>query len=131
MGYVLDSLLRFDVSESTEVFPFRQNPPEELGTSAPTSNRLYFEGIEFRSGKVYAPSVFNPGSSIYHWDEEYYPRGDPNSLLTPSITNGESNHVLGELTCDLLLAIGYPVRDSSLCGTDLGQDENSNSQPET
>lgn len=40
--------------------------------------------------KLYAPTAYSNGSTLYHLDETTYPKGDPNSLMTPNIANAEA-----------------------------------------
>ncbi|WP_461098926.1 T9SS type A sorting domain-containing protein [Spirosoma luteolum] len=47
--------------------------------------------------RIYAPSVFDRGSSIYHLDEATYLAKDTNSLMTPQIGNAEAIHTPGPL----------------------------------
>jgi hypothetical protein len=98
-------------------FPWSTNPPTSTLTAsqAVVSKNLFFQGTSL-SGKLFAPTVPNPGSSVYHFDEATYPAGDPDSLMTPSVRNGEANHSPGRLVCDLLVTIGYPIPDLSVCG---------------
>ncbi len=64
-----------------------------------TGNSLYFNGpiVEKTSGKakLYAPSTYQAGSSIYHTDENIYPAGDANSLMTPVVGAAEAIHSPG------------------------------------
>jgi Secretion system C-terminal sorting domain len=40
--------------------------------------------------KLYAPTTYSEGSTLYHLDEATYPAGTPNSLMTPNIANAEA-----------------------------------------
>ncbi len=69
--------------------------------------------------KLYAPSEFNDGSSIYHLNESTYPAGDDNSLMTYAAARGEAIHNPGPLATGILEDIGWtnlwlrhdPVKD--------------------
>ncbi len=67
----------------------------ELG-DALVSGNLFFNSFAFPTAndrpKLYAPSSWSSGSSIAHLDEATYPAGDPNSLMSPSFSYGESIH---------------------------------------
>jgi hypothetical protein len=41
--------------------------------------------------KLYAPIPYSAGSSIYHLDEQQYPKNDPNELMTPNISGTNRN----------------------------------------
>ena len=66
---------------------------------------------------TYAPSPFNPGSSYSHWDENAYPAGDPNSLMSPFISQGEGIHDPGMVTLGFMEDMGW-----SICGGSLSVD---------
>lgn len=57
--------------------------------------------------KVYAPAEFNSGSSISHLDENTYPAGDTNSLMSPKLSRGEAIHNTGPLVNAILADMGY------------------------
>ena len=72
---------------------------------------------------LYAPSTFNVGSSISHWDEDTYPAGNPNSLMTPIQNMSESNFNVGDITRGLLKDIGWELNNSKLFPIILGEVE--------
>jgi hypothetical protein len=86
-----------------------------------TSGRLFWSGPRgtARAGgsrpQLYAPPVFEPGSSYAHLDEARYPRGDPDSLMTPLVGNGEVIHDPGPIALGMLEDQGWtvPVRVGS------------------
>jgi hypothetical protein len=53
--------------------------------------------------KLYAPPIFDPGSSISHLDEDTYPSGTPDALMTPRMPKGEVFHTLGNLLPAMML----------------------------
>jgi hypothetical protein len=92
-------------------------------------DQLYFNGPLLRNysqlkrylnlrAKLYAPTTWDPGSSISHLDESQTLR--ENSLMTPSIGFGEALHDPGKYTFSILGDIGWintkvihtPVRDT-------------------
>jgi len=118
--YLFDFGIRYDVEDSFG-FPYTTNPPSSstIARQATTSGSLFFQGDEFRNGKLWAPDVFSPGSSIYHWDEIEYPAGNINSLMTPLVSNGEVIHIIGPLACDVLQTLGYTLNNEGLCSSDV------------
>lgn len=97
---------------------FYPNISEELG-DALTGSSLFFdgpfasEGAQISTGpeipRVYAPSPWNPGSSIAHLDELTYRPGDVNSLMTPRIGAGETERSPGPVMCGQFADIGWTL----------------------
>jgi hypothetical protein len=86
-----------------------QSPSRELHGQL-TSDNLKFcqEGSTNQLNTVdwiYAPSVWNDGSSIYHL--KGYSYGEENSLMTPSARKGEAIHNPGEITMEILAELGW------------------------
>lgn len=72
-----------------------------------TGNNLFFNGpiLKQKTGqraKLYAPSTFDRGSSLYHLDENTYPARNPNSLMTPQLANAEAIHAPGPLVLNIM-----------------------------
>lgn len=57
--------------------------------------------------RLYAPPNFTVGSSIYHLNDQSYPYGTPNALMTSSAGSGEAIHNPGPLTTGLLYDLGW------------------------
>jgi len=57
--------------------------------------------------KLYAPSKWNDGSSIYHLNDATYPFTNENSLMTHAIGKGEAVHDPGPITNGILADIGW------------------------
>jgi len=78
-----------------------------------TSNNLLFDSPIARSVNagsapwLYAPGVYDPGSSIAHLNEYTYPSGNPNSLMTPFVSFGEAIHDPGPITLAIFAEIGW------------------------
>jgi hypothetical protein len=91
------------------------NPNSLLNLLKNNSNKLYFylNGISSISllPKLYSPSQFLSGSSIYHLDEYKYITGSPNSLMTPFINSGERILTLGSLGLSIMESIGWKTRN--------------------
>ncbi len=86
-----------------------KSPSKELHGQL-TSDNLKFcqEGSASQVSTVdwiYAPSVWNEGSSIYHL--KGYSYGEENSLMTPSARKGEAIHNPGEITMEILSELGW------------------------
>ena len=88
------------------------SPSEELAT------QLTGRGLSLNSplvvarnnslkGAVYAPADYSAGSSIAHLDENTYPKGDKNSLMTPSINSAEVIHNPGPIVMGILKDMGW------------------------
>jgi hypothetical protein len=100
------------------------NPSEEL-YRAFTSNLLYsgsYLGTKWNNNnrpRLYAPSSFNDGSSLYHLNGLTYPFGNPNSLMTHATGRGEAIHSPGPIALGILSDMGWrhlffnfdPVKD--------------------
>ncbi len=69
--------------------------------------------------RLYAPTVFEEGSSVYHLNDNTYPTGNENSLMTHAFGMGEAIHDPGPLTRGIMEDIGWtnliihfdPVKD--------------------
>ena len=78
-----------------------------------TSNFLYTKSptaISNNAGnkpRLYAPTTWNDGSSIYHLNDATYPFTNENSLMTHAVGKGEAVHNPGPITTGLLADIGW------------------------
>jgi hypothetical protein len=59
------------------------------------------------AGKLYTPSTFSDGSSIYHVDQVKYKVGDPNALMTPQIARGEVTRNIGPIVTSAFNDFGW------------------------
>ncbi len=93
----------------TLLFP---NPSEEL-KQAFTSNKLYAESISAKTDnngiipRLYAPTIWSDGSSIYHLNDATYPFGNANSLMTHALGKGEAIHDPGPITKGIMDDLGW------------------------
>lgn len=93
------------------------DPSTELG-SAFTGGDLFMGGefaIAALGGErpeLYAPSNWQGGSSLAHWDEASFPAGDVNSLMTPQVGSAESNFDIGDITRGLFKDMGWVINDA-------------------
>ena len=74
---------------------------------------LFFDSAQVRAAngnvraKLFAPAVFQPGSSFSHLDEATYLRGNANSLMTPQLGLAETIRSPGPITLALLQTLGW------------------------
>jgi hypothetical protein len=59
--------------------------------------------------RLYAPSAWDDGSSIYHLNDATYPYSNENSLMTHAIGKGEAVHDPGPITKGILADIGWKL----------------------
>ncbi|MFW5973043.1 MAG: T9SS type A sorting domain-containing protein [Bacteroidota bacterium] len=113
---LLDQFLEDDQGRSliaTSVYP---NPSRSLADVL-QSDAVFFSGTSTLEAydnlplNLYAPNSFEPGSSIAHLDEETFPPGDPNSLMTPFLDRAEAIHSPGGLFCAVLQDMGWQLGD--------------------
>lgn len=57
--------------------------------------------------RLFAPSTWDSGSSIYHLDDLSYPAGSQNSLMTPFTGKGEAIFDPGPLTLAIMYDLGW------------------------
>ena len=100
--------------ERTLNFP---DPSIELGDEL-ISDDLFVDGqftVQALGGtqpKLYAPNPYQRGSSISHWDENAFPAGDVNSLMSPSVGLQESNFDIGDITRGFFKDMGWELNES-------------------
>ena len=78
-----------------------------------TSADLYFDGTAARAAnggarpRLFAPLVWEQGSSYSHLDEATYPAGTANSLMTPLLNGGEAIHDPGPIALGVFADLGW------------------------
>jgi len=84
------------------------NPSTKLKLAF-TSGWLEFNTklMENQIPRLYAPSTWDSGSSIYHLDDLTYATGDPNSLMTPFAGKGEAIHNPGPNSLAIMYDMGW------------------------
>ena len=93
----------------TDIF----NMPSAALYNAFISNQLFSDSqaaVANNKGnkpRLYAPSTWKDGSSIYHLNESTYPATTGNSLMTHAIGKGEAIHDPGPITKGILADIGW------------------------
>ncbi|MBK6281256.1 MAG: hypothetical protein IPF54_00055 [Draconibacterium sp.] len=94
--------------------------PSTFLFNALTSNLLYNSSpvaTTNNSGntpRLYAPSEWDDGSSIYHLNDATYPHSNENSLMTHAIGKGEAVHDPGPITKGILADIGWKLMKLNL-----------------
>lgn len=58
---------------------------------------------------LYTPTPFSAGSSTYHLDENTYPAGSANALMTPALADTEVVHDPGPIVRGMLADIGWGI----------------------
>ena len=69
--------------------------------------------------RLYAPQIWDDGSSVYHLNDATYPHSSENSLMTHAIGKGEAVHNPGPIVEGLMADMGWkhiyidhlPVKD--------------------
>jgi hypothetical protein len=87
------------------------DPSTALG-NALVSNNIFYNSKRVRNAfgkraKLFAPNPFQPGSSYSHLDEATFPAGDPNSLMTPQLRQGETIRSVGVIVKAVLKDEGW------------------------
>ena len=78
-------------------------PSPSLETGKALTSPLYWSGenaIKANNGikpPLYAPSIYEPGSSVSHLDERTFSQSGANSVMTPNLDSGEVFHLPGSL----------------------------------
>ena len=85
-----------------------QNPSIALYQNL-TSGWLEFdtEMPDSKFPRLYAPTTWDTGSSLYHLDDNSYPVSDPNSLMTPFAGKGEAIHDPGPNSLAMMYDMGW------------------------
>ncbi|MCU7491293.1 MAG: T9SS type A sorting domain-containing protein [Ignavibacteria bacterium] len=91
------------------------NPSTDLGAFLKGGN-VFFNGSNAMRmtgssnlPRLYGPSEWSSGSSTYHLDEDTYPAGSSNSLMTPGTGYAEAIHSPGEIVISALMDMGWDV----------------------
>ncbi len=90
-----------------------ENPSSELYEEI-TSNYLLYKSETAKSfneddsyPRLYAPTTYDEGSSVYHLNEYTYMSGNSNSLMTPQIGQGEAIHDPGAFVLGIFADMGW------------------------
>jgi hypothetical protein len=80
----------------------RSNAMRWIGTYGTTANG----GVRPR---LYSPDPYELGSSVAHLDEDAFPTGTANALMTPYLDDGEALHDPGDVGLGMLRDLGWTV----------------------
>lgn len=89
-----------------------KNPSTTLKTAV-SNNGLFMSSPTIlrnnngEKAKLYAPTAFTSGSSIYHVDQAKYKVGDANALMTPQIAKGEITREVGPIVSGAFNDFGW------------------------
>ena len=77
-----------------------------------TSNGLFLSSPSIQrlngdKAKLYAPTTYSSGSSVYHVDQAKYKVGDINALMTPQIARGEVTRDIGPIVLGAFNDFGW------------------------
>lgn len=93
------------------------DPSTELGNQL-TGGNLFVNGtftVAALGGtlpEIFAPNPYQGGSSYSHWDESFFPAGNPNSLMTPQAGSAESIFDIGDATRGFFKDMGWVLNDA-------------------
>lgn len=93
------------------------DPSAALGAQL-TSGDLFVNGPFAVAGlggtkpEIFAPNPYQGGSSYSHWDESFFPAGNPNSLMTPQAGSAESIFDIGDATRGFFKDMGWVLNDA-------------------
>ena len=108
---VYDALARSASPRAQDLLAYASASPD-LGTAL-TGGTLTWTGPISRAALGSAPVLYAPrswvaGSSFSHLDEDRYPAGDADSLMTPYLRPGEVIRDPGEIAIGMLTDMGFP-----------------------
>jgi len=90
------------------------NPSQQLGGFF-IGGQVFLTGTNLlaananQTAKVHAVGPFSFGTTMTHLDEAFYPPGDTNTLMSPTIGNAEANHHPGPITLGLFQDLGWQL----------------------
>ena len=111
LPWIYDTLVENEAREAIIDF---EDPSEKLGEQL-IGNNLFWngeKGVEAHGGirpKLYAPNTWNQGSSYTHLDEDTFPEGASNSLMTPGLSRAEAIHHPGPITLGMFEDMGWTI----------------------
>ncbi len=73
------------------------------------------------AAKIFAPTTYKEGSSVYHLDQATYGVASPNALMTPQIARGEVTHSIGPIVSSAFKDFGW--YSSNLIGEEYSDTE--------
>ncbi len=96
----------------TNLYQSFASPSTQLGSQLVSNNLFYNSALAISNNggqrpKIYAPGTWSGGSSIAHLDENTYPGGNENSLMSPQFADREVIHNPGPITLNLFKDMGW------------------------
>ncbi len=91
-----------EMTEEDRFYAIRSNDLVWSGTHG-------VEGNDDKPPAIYAPFGWKPGSSVSHLDIESFPPGDKNSLMTPYLAAGKTNHRIGPVSLGMFQDMGWSM----------------------
>lgn len=89
-----------------------ENPSPKLGDEVKSDNLFFNSPIATKRNngekpRLYAPTTYSGGSSVYHLNSDTYPSGTINSLMTPTANTREVIKDPGPLTLNMFAEMGW------------------------
>lgn len=90
-----------------------------------SNNQLFFDGPaataanQGRLPRLYAPADFNNGSSVSHLDENAFPSGTINALMSPRLAWREAIHEPGPVALGIMRDIGWVLTSEPVATREL------------
>jgi len=94
--------------------------------TALTGGQVYWfgaQGVLENAGnrpRLYAPGAWNGGSSYSHLNENTYPSGNVNSLMTPFLGSAEAIHDPGPIVEGMFVDMGWSFNSCSISNVGIG-----------
>ena len=114
----------FFVEDTSENQIILLDDPSEALFKRFTSGNLFWNGTNGKAAnnnnrpKLYAPSGWELASSYTHLDENTYPAGNSNSLITPITSRREAIHHPGPITLGMLEDMRWTINKAPMFATD-------------
>jgi hypothetical protein len=96
-------------------------PSTALGSEL-VSDNLFFDGANATTAnggsapKLYAPTTYSAGSSVYHLDNIAFTSGSANSLMRPALSPGVATHSLGPVALGMFQDMGWQTQSNTAAG---------------
>lgn len=82
-------------------------PSSQLKSQFESGQLLIANASKVKIENIYAPSNWNSGTSIYHFNEAGFQDGDADELMSPFVHRGEAIHYPGKKTLEVLYEMGW------------------------
>lgn len=115
LPFVYDRFAEDDLGRpllDTATYPLNSTVLAEALQSAAFMGGGTVEATHGASVLLYSPSEWNEGSSYSHLDEEAFPQGDEDGLMTPFLLRAEVVRSPGPVACAIMQDIGWTLAPS-------------------